>query len=59
MFDLIKLGLIAFGCIAVYGLATEADLNELFGDTIEHIVPVVKAITSGIMTFFKELFAAQ
>ncbi len=56
MFDLIKFGLIALGCVAVYGLATEADLNELFQQTMDSILPVFKAIASAVMAFFKELF---
>ncbi len=56
MFDLIKLALIFFGCVAVYGLATGADLNTLFSQTIDHITPVVKSVLAGVIDFIKACF---
>jgi hypothetical protein len=48
MFDLFKFVLLAAGCAAIYGLATGADLNELFKEITEKAVPVVQSILSGI-----------
>lgn len=56
MFDILKFALIFLGCVAVYGLATGADLNELFSQTIAHVVPVVKSVISGIIDFIKQSF---
>lgn len=46
MFDLFKLALLAAGCVALYGLATGADLNVLFDESIAKVKP---AIESGII----------
>ncbi|BEI26542.1 hypothetical protein KKIDH5335_48740 (plasmid) [Vibrio fluvialis] len=51
MFDIFKFLLLAAGCVALYGLATGADLNELFKETIEKVTPAIEAIIQGIKTF--------
>ncbi len=56
MFDLIKFALLFFGCVAVYGLATGADLNTLFSETIAHVTPVIKSIVTGVIDFIKACF---
>ena len=48
MFDLFKFVLLAAGCAAIYGLATGADLNELFKEITEQAVPVVQSILSEV-----------
>lgn len=45
------------GCVAIYGIATGADLNQLFADVQEQVVPVAKEVAAGAIEFFTE--AAQ
>lgn len=53
MFDLLKLGLLLAGGAAFYGLATGADLNELFKSISESAVPVLSEVLKGIWEFIK------
>lgn len=54
MFDLIKLALLAAGCVVIYGLTTGADLNELFVTVSDNLLPAIKDMASGIVSFIKE-----
>ncbi|ELA9367443.1 hypothetical protein QUN99_003333 [Vibrio parahaemolyticus] len=51
MFDILKLALLCAGCIALYGLATGADLNALFAETIAKIEPAIEAGIHAIKEF--------
>ncbi|NGZ66590.1 hypothetical protein G6Z92_06270 [Vibrio aestuarianus subsp. cardii] len=57
MFDLLKLALLAAGCIALYGLATGADLNTLFADTIAKIEPALEAGINGFKEFIVKILS--
>jgi hypothetical protein len=59
MFDLLKLALLGAGCIALYGIATGADLNDLFSETTKQIVPVAKDIFSGLIEIVKDAINSQ
>lgn len=54
MFDLLKMALLAFGFVAVYGLATGANLNDLFVTVGDSLIPAAKEATAGIIEFIKE-----
>lgn len=54
MFDLMKLTLLAAGCVVFYGFATGADLNELFAQVSEKAVPVAKEVFAGLMGFITD-----
>ncbi|GMQ49687.1 hypothetical protein [Vibrio sp. 10N] len=54
MFDLLKFALLAAGCIALYGIATGTDLNELFAEVTKQVVPVAKDVISGIWSLIQE-----
>ena len=51
MFDIIKFVLFAFGCVAAYGLTTEQDLNALFTQAGETVIPATKAIIQATWDF--------
>ena len=48
MFDLLKLITFAAGCAVIYGLATGADLNELFTHITSEAIPVLKKVIASI-----------
>lgn len=52
---MIKYIVFAFGCVAIYGIATGQDLNTLFSDAFEHALPVAKSAIQGVWTFLSEL----
>lgn len=55
MFDLLKLAVLACGFIAIYGLATGADLNSLFLDASNSVLPAFKEVAAGIVRFVTNL----
>ncbi len=54
MFDLLKLTLLACGGVALYGLVTGQDLNELFQQAGEVVIPAAEAMIQGIKNFILE-----
>ena len=48
MFDLLKLVIFVAGCAVIYGLATGADLNELFTHITSEAIPVLKKVIASI-----------
>jgi hypothetical protein len=52
MFGLLKLIVFAAGAVALYGLSTGVDLNELFTNSNE-VLPAAKQVVSGIFTWVK------
>lgn len=41
------------GCAVAYGMATGADLNVLFSDLGDQVMPVLEEIFRGILKFFQ------
>lgn len=54
MFDLLKLVLLTLGLIAVYGMSTGVDLNELFASVSQYALTVASEILTGIFEWLKE-----
>ena len=59
MFDLLKFCLLAAGCAAVYGLATGADLNELFSEIIDKALPAIQSLFSGLWDLIRSAIAQK
>ncbi|MGR5178889.1 hypothetical protein [Vibrio mediterranei] len=55
MFDLLKLVLLALGGVAVYGMSTGVDLNELFASVSEHALTIGSEVLTGIFDWLKHL----
>lgn len=56
MFKLLQLAMLAAGAVAFYGLASGADLNQLFAQVSQEVLPVAKTVLTGAITWLKGAF---
>ncbi|MDA9556612.1 hypothetical protein N9R79_03795 [Vibrio sp.] len=56
MFNILKLVVLVCGAIAIYGYATDQDINDLMGTFFGRVTPVVEELFAGLVDMAKNMF---